>query len=209
MAQTNSGIGVTGVVVGLILGAGAMLYTQGYSLQAQVVSSDLVAYRGLTVDAIGDYKRRTVRNNYDQQRSSLIRTRTPSRPTKTISPTRTVTPVPQKTVPTVMPLTGDCAIKVGAVEVAREKVLSLIPRRGSLFSLHVMVDNAFNESIEDCVSPTVQKAVQPVQRMNAKPKPRVNNHCEQYQYGSPRYTKCVVNERQGQRYQGRQTTLPR
>ena len=38
-----------------------------------------------------------------------------------------------------------------------------------------------------------------------KAKPRVNNLCERYGKGTQRYTRCIVNEREGQKYIGRQT----
>ncbi|MFH1670068.1 MAG: hypothetical protein ABIA92_00595, partial [Patescibacteria group bacterium] len=99
-----------------------------------------------------------------------------------------------------------CDETVRVVAQMREAAKRIIPNTAKYAQLRDQIAVTLNNAEQDCKvaeevreQAMVNTAVIPV-----KPKPRVNNHCEQYDKTSQRYTRCLVNEREGQRYVGKQ-----
>ncbi|MBU0767085.1 hypothetical protein KKF55_04905 [Patescibacteria group bacterium] len=197
MTNNQTGIGICGVVVGMIIGAGAIVYTQHYSVVAHLAGSIigeefLVAFRGIDPPLGSEYKRRSISvSNRTTNVSKIV-----TEPRYPLSPT--------KVQPTVV-VDSKCAEKMRVVSQMREVAKRIIPTTYQYIQLSNQIAAALDSASQDCKPVVIQEqamtssAVTPV-----KPKPRVNNHCEQYDKQSQRYTRCLVNEREGQRYVGKQ-----
>jgi len=204
MNNNPTGIGVCGVVVGIILGAGAMVYTSDYSVRANLtgslLSAQTVVFRGMDIEVDRQfYSKRAVTERYlEEHGSAEVLEGTPQRNTVR---TPAVEPVAE-------PRTDACQEPIDL----KAKVLGLIPIADSYERLRVKVSMAFDQTVQYCEERTAQVQASKASETQVKsaaqavsPKPRVNNHCEQYDKTSQRYTRCIGNEREGQRYIGRQS----
>ncbi len=228
----NASIGICGVVVGVILGAGTILYTQDYSMTAHLAGSVLdnqVAFRGLDMSGIDTraYNRRNIaaREDATYSESQVVNDprypRTPSR----VEAAETKNQAVNK----------KCAERLRLISQIREVLKRSIPANHSDMDIRrrviAVLDDAavscqaFRQKIYDQRGPTsaqmnnlkVKKSMsvtgvapkrrQPVQvQYNVQnTNTGVNNDCNKYGITTQRYTRCIVAQREGQRYVGRQT----
>ncbi|MBU0458034.1 hypothetical protein KJ652_04645 [Patescibacteria group bacterium] len=238
MTNNRSGIGVCGVIVGIILGAGAIIYTQDYPVKAHLAGYLLgegeVAFRGMDVDLdMQQYSKRALSELDRKTNTSPDIVTEPRRP---LYPTNVNTEVLQEE-------RVVCTAKLRTIEQVREAVARLMPVTSVYSDISRRIFATLDSSMEDCgeietkvqqerqsisTSPIVQAPIKttvtPVQatikrtvvsqpQQIVRPTQRVfdttngvNNLCERYGTGTQRYTRCVVNQREGQKYVGRQTT---
>lgn len=207
----EAGIGVCGVVVGIILGAGAILYTSDYSVSADLAGTLIrgmtVAYRGADIDFDRDYFKKRAVSDRDSS------TRTPSQVVTEPRLPRTPLRVNEQDTRSVQP-DAKCLAKLRVIAQVREAVQRLVPSTSDYTKLTQRITAALNDATQECVQEirTQQSPVQDLEQQKpssvsktARPTLRVNNRCSQYGVGTQRYTRCLVNEREGQRYVGRQT----
>ncbi len=193
MKSREAGIGVCGVVVGIILGAGALLYTNDYGVRAELAGAlvnPLVAFRGMDMDIDRRYfKKRAVNERYESAH--------PPAPLKEETPSqRPRYPSQEEIQPAV---SSECS----EGKKLKDDVLAMVPSTEDYLRLRSKIALAFNEVMKGC--PSQQAKTQTKKSAGVSPTPRVNNACEQYGRGTQRYTRCLVNERRNQRYEGRQT----
>jgi len=199
----EAGIGVCGVVVGIILGAGAILYTSDYTVKADLAGMLLrgfeVAYRGMDADFDRDYfKKRAVSDRDRAERAPaqvVTQPRLPRTPSRVEPEAQPVQPDPK------------CLAKLRVIAQVREAVRRLVPSTSDYTKLTQRITSALNDATKECVQEIrAQQFKKPSAVSKAvRPTPRVNNRCTQYSKDTQRYTRCLGNESQGQRYVGRQT----
>jgi len=198
MAKNPTGIGICGVVVGMIIGAGAIMYTQHYSVVAHLAGSilgqeSLFAFRGIDPPLGREYKRRAISTFERLTNNASQIVDIPRYP-----------PSPAKVQPTVQ-VSTQCDETLRVVAQMREAAKRIIPSTTKYAQLREQITAALKSASQDCQQVIVHEqsnaspTVVPV-----RPQARVNNHCEQYDKQSQRYTRCLVNERRGQRYVGKQ-----
>ncbi|MCF7844877.1 MAG: hypothetical protein K9M03_03565 [Kiritimatiellales bacterium] len=197
MKNNQTGIGICGVVVGMIIGAGAIVYTQHYTVVAHLAGSIigveyLTAFRGIDPPLGREYQKRAI-SAFERLSNKAEIVTEPRYPL-----------TPQKTEPTVQ-VSDQCAETNRVVYQMREAAKRIIPKTSKYTQFQAQIDAVLNGVAQDCKPVVVhEQAMVPAASKSVTPKPRVNNHCEQYDKQSQRYTRCVANEREGQRYQGRQ-----
>ena len=200
MAKNPTGIGICGVVVGMIIGAGAIMYTQHYSVVARLAGSligqeSFLVFRGIDPPLGSEYKRRAISTFERLTNNASQIVDTPRYPQ-----------TPAKEQPAVQ-VSTQCDETVRVVAQMREAAKRIIPGTTKYAQLRDQIAVTLNKAEQDCkaVEEVREQAMVKTAVIPVKPKPRVNNHCEQYDKTSQRYTRCLVNEREGQRYVGRQT----
>ena len=202
MAKNPTGIGICGVVVGIIIGAGAIMYTQHYTVVAHLAGmlvgeESLLAFRGIDPDLGDTYKRRAIVTfeRLTNNASGIVDTpRYPTVPT-------------QGEEETTVEATAQCEELQRVVVRMREAAKRIIPTTSLYTQLRAQMTAVFEGSLQECPIVEVQEqAMIQVKKTNTpvQAQPRVNNHCEQYEKTSQRYTRCIANEREGQRYVGKQ-----
>ena len=199
MKDKEISLGVCGVVVGLVIGAGAVMYGDSYSSEASLLGEE-VAFRGMDIEFDRQaYKRRAVRERDNRTRLSALERKKAEQRRKQQTPK--VTPPPQREV-----MSAECMQKVPLVSSLKKEVLGLIPSTLDYSRVKQSVSIAFNNALSGCLAKNRggQETVS-IARHGVTPVPRVDNGCEQYGRHTQRYTRCLGNERRGQRYVGGQT----
>jgi hypothetical protein len=177
---------LAGILLGLVLGAGSINLALADSANAE-----LVAFRGLDANLDrADYSRRAVRVRDEKTRKAAeVRDYTEKKDTS-VEKEEVIAP--------------ECR----AMQEVEQRVLALIPG-GDVSYLNVerAVERAFEDAVRRCQQNAEQtkRSVQSVQKQTVRPQARVNNNCSKFAVDTPRYTKCVVNEREGRIYVGRQS----
>jgi|TARA_Y100000310_G_scaffold115120_1_gene113661 hypothetical protein len=228
----NASIGICGVVVGVILGAGTILYTQDYSMTAHLAGSILdnqIAFRGLDMTGIDTraYNRRNIaaREDTTYSESQVVNDpRYPRTPSRVAASEVKAQAVSKK-----------CAERLRVISQIREVLKRSIPANHSDMDIRRRVIAVLDDAAVSCQAyrgkiydqrgpSSVQLNKLKVKRSQSvtgiSPKRRqpaqviyqaqdvstgVNNDCNKYGITTQRYTRCIVAQREGQRYIGRQT----
>ncbi|PIR48554.1 hypothetical protein COU80_02475 [Candidatus Peregrinibacteria bacterium CG10_big_fil_rev_8_21_14_0_10_55_24] len=186
-----------GVVLGLAAGVITTLAVEDTILQAQVFGEPVVvAYRGMDIRFDRQYYKRRAVNERDQE--------TEPRAQDQISVPSSVKAVPASPRQTSTEGSADCSLSVPIVAEIERQVFLRIPTGRDYLQLRAGIARYFETiAYGDCARPVdVEGAQAPEHSSAASPVARVNNHCDEYAKDTQRYTRCIVNEREGQRYIG-------
>lgn len=197
MANRDVGVSICGVVVGVMLGAGSVLYAQDATLSAN--SSD-VAYRGQTVrdnrfigDA-DDYKSRNTRQT-EYERKVAADKKNAQRLDRDTDEGDSHQAAPEVDVST-------CGVAAAIVARLSNVVTSIIPAQQEYEKFLKPIKSALGAVETDyCGSGETVEAVEVKMDKPSAPT-KVDNDCEQYEAGSRRQAVCLGNEAKGQDYLG-------
>ena len=192
MANRDVGVSICGVVVGVLLGAGSVMYAQDMLLNA---SSTDVAYRGMQVENADELKARDVRAKVlGQERDARENAARVKKP-KASAGTHTAAPVDQS------------ACGVAKAAAARfNQAINVIPNeqtdRNQEF--RSKLGGETKSIVEDfCGSPKEEGSTEETSEdHSAAPEAPTDNNCEQYGEGSVREAKCLGNQNEGKPYIG-------
>ncbi len=176
MEKQGLGIAVCGAIVGVMAGAGSVLYADDFPLTAQL--QDMIK-------PTETFQRANV------ERVFRGRTRVPD--------FRSAAPVDPAAPMEGAPL--GCGARMQILSELRPKILRSITNNELVFNT---VDEIFSQYVADCQEEKVIEEQVPLPLRPAaveeEQKPKVNNNCEQYTIGTARHASCTVSERRGERY---------
>lgn len=177
MQNREAGIALCGVVVGVLLGAGSLLYAQGASLGADAGD---VAYERIR-------PRDTVKRLRAAHPSGLVE--------KKAEKTETIVAVPSE----------DCAMTTGIVKELMSSVNYWVPNNVQNTQRRAEIKKAGDAIIArycPAAASTSMKKDAAAPSMKAAAPVDVDNDCEQYEVGGIRYNKCMANEAKNKSYNG-------
>ncbi|MBT3292833.1 hypothetical protein HN512_04720 [Candidatus Peregrinibacteria bacterium] len=186
MKNRELSIGLSGVVVGLLIGAGSFAYSQDVSpvLEGSLLSN-MVSYGDSTFEEA--YLKNRSRRSVDQVRSVEVM---------------------HEAAPVAMPaLTEEekvsCLVKVRIVEELRETVLSLIPSRPIDLLVRAAIGSTFDKYIEDCIEVKEevlqeQEEVKVTEELKEAAPAFVPDYARCDRLSGLRRSKCIVEQRDNQ-----------
>ncbi|MEK7590671.1 MAG: hypothetical protein AAB489_00480 [Patescibacteria group bacterium] len=194
MANRDVGVSICGVVVGVMLGAGSVLYAQDATLSA--TSSD-VAYRGVNFDA-RDYNARNVEAKQRAAASDI--NDKASRPVKRKSeePSHEAAPVDLSA----------CGVARAIVARMSDAINSTIPNEqtNNYSAMRIALGTVLSAVETDyCGSNDTAEVEEAAPMKKAAPQKKVDNDCgnrDLYVPGSRQHTLCLGNELEGTQYIG-------
>ncbi len=148
----NAGIGICGIVVGVILGAGAIIYTQDYSVSAHLVSSVIgqpLAFRGIDTSSFDarEYSKRRI-----AEKDRTIRT-----PAKIVDEPRyprTPERVKQQKIQEEK-ARRSCAAKLRLIQIIKSYVRQVVPSGSEHQDVARKVDAALQAAGNECLNTTM------------------------------------------------------
>jgi|GEM_PF-4398154 len=183
MARRDVSVTVCSVVVGILLGAGSVLYAQ-----ESTASATRVTFRELPSNINPQqFKSRHLPEKMiapKVPKANTIKGRTPEAPASEGEKSLTT-----------------CELVKKIVSDLSTVILGVIPNQQNFTAIRTKVQAAFDKAVSDnCAAGAPSEAV-PVKSEMKKAAPRsVDNDCGQYDPDSVRYTKCRANELLGKPY---------
>lgn len=194
MANRDVALGLSGVVVGVLLGAGSVHFTQEASLSASSVD-EVAAYFDVEVEDAEEASARNVqRRDMEEQAEDNARMLRKARKAKNQkSETHDSAPVqPSDACDIAKNLTQRMGLALQTVIPAQQEFEKFTN------PLQVVLDNIEKDYCGSSETEDVG-SVETVEEAAAQP---VDNDCEQYEEGSRRQILCIGNEREGLPYTG-------
>ena len=173
MANRDVGIALSGVVVGVLLGAGSILYAQGAALGA-----DTFAYTPYDYSARKLNRDSVEKHNKEQMKKAA----------------------PTQVVPTIADIVDSKTCKgAQALKAALEKILPQNDYRylEEWAKINTAVDAVCGNMVKPAAPVDDATGIVPVKKTETK---YVDNDCEKFTVGGPRYAACMGAEAQGQQY---------
>ena len=194
MANRDVGISICGVVVGVMLGAGSVLYTQDAPLHAS--ATQVAAYFG-NVDTDAARARNVEAAQEEQAQADALREKAAT--------VKEVAPAEHKAAPALdLSACGVAKAIAARLNAAVDAVIPVQQDRANgaaqSSALHAIAANVVTDY---CGTASMQSApASTTDTPFVKPEKQVDNDCEQYLAGSTRRTICEGNQLQGKTYIG-------